>query len=375
MDILSEMRPFFYPTAVAVVGVSREAWKFGSVTFSALRKFGSMPVYPVSSRLTEFMGLPVFPSISSLPKEVDLVVLCLPAALVPASVQKCAGHGIPAVIIPSGGFREIGTEEGRSLEAELIRLAGSGMRLIGPNCFGVYSPAGGMTILPGEGYPKKSGGVSFFAQSGGLTEDFCGQAEVFGIYINHAVSYGNGCDVNELTLCEYFRSDEKTKMVGAYLEGVKTGRRFFESVREMAMTKPTVLWKAGLTPGGARAAASHTGSLAGSDTAWRTFFKQTGAIQVFGMEELLDTLSVFSHLPPTSNDQVAVICGGGGAAVAAGDACYRAGLTIASFDEKTREKLRAILPPTGAGRNNPLDCDVPFPRSSVFRSILEHGDR
>lgn len=372
MDILSEMRPFFYPKAVAVVGVSRETWKFGSVAFSALRKFSStLPIYPVNSRLTEFMGVPVFPSISSLPKEVDLVFLFLPAALVPASVRECADHGIPAVIIPGGGFREIGTEEGWCLEAELVSLAGSGVRLIGPNCFGVYSPAGGITILPGEAYPKKSGGVSFFAQSGGLTEDFCGLAEASGIYINHAVSFGNACDVNELTLCEYFRSDEKTKMVGGYLEGLKTGRRFFEAVREMAMTKPTVLWKAGLTPGGAKAAASHTGSLAGSDTAWRTFFKQTGAIQVFGMEDLLDTLSVFSHLPPTSNDQVAIICGGGGAGVAAGDACYRAGLTMASFDEKTRGKLRSTLAPTGASKNNPVDCDVPFPRPSVFRSVLE----
>jgi len=204
-----------------------------------------------------------------------------------------------------------------------------------------------------------------------MTEDFCGLSQEYGLYVNHAVSYGNACDVNELDLCRYFCADEKTKMVGAYIEGIKTGKAFFDTIRDLAATKPTVLWKAGLTPGGARAAASHTGSLAGTDTVWAAFFQQTGAIQVFGMEELLDTLSVFCLAPPTQNDKVAVICGGGGAGVAAGDACFRAGLTVATLDDGTREKLKSILPPTGAIPHNPVDCDNPFPRPSVFKGTLE----
>jgi acyl-CoA synthetase (NDP forming) len=372
MNVLSEMHPFFYPRAIAVVGVSRDSWKFGSATLIALQKFGStIPVYPVSNRMTEFMGLQVYPSISVLPKEVDLVIICLPAARVAEAVRECSKQGISAVIVPSGGFQEIGTAEGKRLEAELSSLAGSGLRIIGPNCFGVYSPAGGITILPGADYPRTNGPVSFFAQSGGITEDFCCLSQDYGFYINHAVSYGNACDINELDLSQYFLADEKTGILAAYIEGVKTGRDFFEVVRKLAAAKPTIIWKGGLTPSGAKAAASHTGSLAGSDTAWTAFFKQTGAIQVFSMEELLDTISAFYHLPARKDNRVAVVCGGGGVGVAASDACYRAGLTLATFDERTLQKLASILPPTGANPHNPVDCDNPFPRSSMLREILE----
>ncbi|MEW6663646.1 MAG: CoA-binding protein [Thermodesulfobacteriota bacterium] len=240
MRILSEMRSFFHPRGVAVVGVSRDEWKFGSVMFIALQKFGSStPLYPVSHRITEFMGRKVFPSISALPEEADLAIVCLPAPFVAETVRECSRKG------------------------------------------------------------------------------------------------------------------------------------FFEVVRSMAATKPTVLWKAGLTPGGARAAASHTGSLAGSDTAWTAFFKQTGAIQVFSMEELLDTVSVFYHLPATGDSRVALVAGGGGIGVSGSDACHRAGLRFPSFDEKTREKLTSLLPRTGANRRNPVDCDTPFPRPSALRNVLE----
>jgi acyl-CoA synthetase (NDP forming) len=369
MDILSEMRPFFYPRAVAVVGVSRDPWKFGSATFIALRKFGStIPIYPVSSRITEFMGLQVYPSVSTLPKEVDLVILCLPAVLVAEVVRECSQRGISAVLLPSGGFREIGTAEGKRLEAELGSLIGLGVRVIGPNCFGVYSPEGGLTILPGADYPRTSGTVSFFAQSGGITEDFCGLSQDYGFYINQAVSYGNACDINELELSRYFLVDERTSIVAAYIEGVRTGRLFLEAVRRLSEVKPTIIWKGGLTPSGSKAAASHTGSLAGSDVVWSAFYKQTGAIQVLGMEELLDTISAFYHLPLTRDNRVAVVCGGGGTGVAASDACHRAGLTLATFDETTHQKLVSILPPTGP--HNPVDCDNPFPKATVLRDIL-----
>ena len=372
MDIVSEMRPFFYPRAVAVVGVSRASWKFGSATYLALKNFASdLPVYPVSSRIGEFMGARAYPSVETLPEDVDLVVLCLPAALVPESVRQCRQKGIRAVIVPSGGFREVGTDEGKGLEAELSRLAGSEVRVIGPNCFGVYSPGGQLTILPGADYPRDPGNVGFFAQSGGMTEDFCGFARDYGFSISQAISYGNACDVNEVDLAEYFLADERTTIVAAYLEGVRKGSAFFDVLRRLAVVKPTIILKGGLTPSGARAAASHTGSLAGSEGAWSAFFKQTRAIQVYAVEELLDTIAAFHHLPPTNDDRVGVVCGGGGVGVAASDACFRAGLRTAEFDDLTHLRLAAILPPTGASPHNPVDCDNPFPRPAMLRAILE----
>jgi acyl-CoA synthetase (NDP forming) len=367
-----DMRSFFRPRAVAVVGVSRDTWKFGSATFIALKEFGAeIPIYPVSDRITEFLDIKVYPSISALPEGVDMAIICLPARLVAQAVRDCSQKEISAVVVPSGGFREIGTDEGRRLETELGSLAGSGVRIIGPNCFGVYSPGGGITILPGADYPRTSGTVGFFAQSGGMTEDFCGLAQDYSFSISQAVSYGNACDVSELDMSEFFLSDEKTGIVAAYMEGVKDGRRFFDVIRRLAKTKPTVILKAGLTPAGAKAAASHTGSLAGSDTAWGALFKQTGATQVFSMEELLDTVSAFYHLPPNRDDRVAVVCGGGGVGVAASDACFRAGLTMATFDEETHKKLASILPPTGASPHNPVDCDNPFPKATVLQDILQ----
>jgi acyl-CoA synthetase (NDP forming) len=183
--------------------------------------------------------------------------------------------------------------------------------------------------------------------------------------------YGNACDVNEVDLSRYFLADEKTSIVAAYIEGVRAGTSFFEAVQKLAAAKPTVIWKAGLSPGGARAAASHTGSLAGSEDAWTAFFKQTGAVRAFSLEELLDTISAFHLLPATRDDRVAAICGAGGFGVAASDACYRAGLTLAAFDEATRLKLGSILPPTASGPGNPVDCVNPFPRPSMLKDILE----
>jgi acyl-CoA synthetase (NDP forming) len=372
MDFQSEMRSFFNPRAVGVVGVSRDPWKFGSVMLRRLKKFGStIPIYPVSNRLTELDGLKVFPSISALPDGVDLVILCLPAALTPEAVRECSQKGIPSVIIPSGGFRETGTEQGKRLEAELRSLTGRGTRVIGPNCFGVYSPAGGLTILPGADFPRTPGSIGFFAQSGGITEDFCFLLPDYGCYASHAVSYGNACDVNEVDLARYYLADSETRIVAAYLEGVKNRKDFFPLMQKLAADKPTLIWKAGLTPTGAAAAASHTGSMAGGDAAWGAFFKQTGAIPVQGMEELLDVVSVIDHLPPTGDDRVALIAGGGGIGVAGSDACFRSGLTLSRFDDETRRKLTSILPPTGANRGNPVDSDNPFPRPSVLRGVLE----
>jgi acyl-CoA synthetase (NDP forming) len=204
-----------------------------------------------------------------------------------------------------------------------------------------------------------------------MTEDFCGLAQDYGFYVSQAVSYGNACDINEVDLSEYFLADERTAIVAAYMEGVTSGRAFFDVTQRLATAKPTILLKGGLTPGGARAAASHTGSLAGSDTAWKAFFTQTGAIQVLSMEEMLDTIAAFSHLPHTTDDRVAVVCGGGGAGVAASDACFRAGLTMATFDGNALERLTSLLPPTGASAHNPVDCDNPFPKATMLREILD----
>jgi len=272
----------------------------------------------------------------------------------------------------TGGFAEIGTPEGRRLESELAGLAGSDMRIIGPNCFGVYSPGGGVTQIPGENYPCEAGHLGFLSQSGGLSEDVFRYAADYGLRFSQGISYGNACDVNEVDLMAYFAADPNTKIVGAYLEGIKNGPDFMQIARRLARKKPTIIWKGGLTPTGAKMAASHTGSMAGDEKVWRAFFRQTGAVQVQGVEEFLDTAAAFYHLPPQSDRRVALICGGGGSGVAFSDACFQEGLTMAQLNPSVEQNIAGCLAPLGTSSHNPIDVGPPFPPGKVLETIMEH---
>ncbi len=367
------MRPFFYPRSIAVVGVSKNPAGVGTSMVMALRRFGfSGEIYPVNPRLTELLGLRVYPSISAIPGEVDFAKVYVPTAAVLDVMKECRQKGVPAVEVFTGGFSEINTAEGRKLESELTALAGGGMRIIGPNCFGVYSPGGGVTQIPGVNYPSESGSMGFLSQSGGLSEDVFRYAGDYGLRFTHGISYGNACDINEVDLLKYFEADPNTGIIGAYLEGVKSGIEFLGVVRRLALKKPLVIWKGGLTPSGARVAASHTGSLAGDAKIWSAIFRQTGAVQVHSVEELLDTASAFYHLPPQADPRVAAVCGGGGVGVAFSDACYREGLTMAELSREVQDKIAAFLAPLGTSAHNPVDVGPPFPPGEALEGIMEN---
>jgi acyl-CoA synthetase (NDP forming) len=371
-DILAELKPFFYPRSIAVVGVSKNPAGVGTCMVRALQRFGFKgDIYPVNPKMTELMGLQVYPSISDIPGEVDFARLYVPTVAALDTIKECRQKHIPAVEIFTGGFSEIGTDEGKRLEAEISSLAGNGMRIIGPNCFGVYSPGGGVTQIPGENYQKESGPLGFLSQSGGLSEDVFRYSIDYGLRFTHGVSYGNAVDVNEVDLLKYFETDPNTRVVGAYLEGVKNGKEFIRVIRTLALKKPLIIWKGGLTPSGSRVAASHTGSLAGSEKVWSAIFRQTGAVRVDNIEELLDTASAFCHLPPQTDLGVAFICGGGGVGVAFGDSCYREGLVVAELSIELKEKIAGYLAPLGTSANNPIDVGPPFPQAENLEKIMD----
>ena len=370
--IYEELRPLFYPRSVAVVGVSKDAWKPGSSMLRALIRFGyAGRLYPVGGRGGELMGLEVHPSVTSLPEVVDLAFLFVPAQAVPSVVRECREKGVRAIIAFTSGFSETGTEAGEALEAELIREFDGSFRMVGPNCLGLYCPAGGVTQHPGEGYSRESGDVSFIAQSGGLSEDFARGAPNFGFYASKVISYGNACDLNEADLLEYMGADPATKIIGMYIEGARNGRRFAEVLRRVCAKKPVVVWKGGVTPQGAAAASSHTGSLAGSLEVWAALLHQAGAVQVGSMEELLDTVAAFHFLPGLADLRIGYVCAGGGTSVAAGDASYRAGLTLPHMSPRICEKIASFLPPVGSSASNPVDVLAPFPTPDEIKGILE----
>jgi len=371
-NILEEFRPFFYPRSIAVVGVSQDRTKFGSSQLSAFRRFGFKGrLYPVGQGGTEFQGLKGYASITDIPEDVDLACICLPAPRVPAAVRECKAKNIPAVIVLSSGFSESGRAEARQLEADLTRLSGDGLRILGPNCFGIYSPEGGVTMIPGPHFPNESGSVGLLSQSGGVSVEFSRLSSAYGIKPSQVVSYGNACDITELQLLRYFEADPRTLIIAVYIEGARRGRDFFNTARRLALKKPLIIWKGGSTPRGAQAAASHTASLAGSETAWTALFRQTGAIQVHSLEEMMDTASALSNMPPPKDPRVAFVCGGGGFGVAASDNCYREGLIMPALSPKLQQKLVAILAPIGTSPTNPVDTGNPFPPTAMLQGILE----
>lgn len=371
-DIYEELRPIFFPRSAAVVGVSPDTWKPGSSMLRALMRFGfEGPIYPVSARGGTLMGLEVYPSVQSLPEAVDVAFLFVPTQSLVDVVRQCKEKGVRGVVAFTGGFSETGTPQGRALEEELKREFDGSFRMIGPNCLGVYSPGGGVTQHPGESYSRRSGDVAFIAQSGGLSEDFARAAPNFGFYCSKVVSYGNACDVNEADLLEYAGADPATNVIGMYIEGPRDGRRFANVLRDVASRKPVVLWKGGVTPLGAAAASSHTGSLAGSVEVWSALLKQVGAIQVGSFEESLDTLAAFHFLPGLSDTRIGYVGAGGGNTVVAGDASYRSGLPLPRMSAQTQQKMAAFLPPVGSSTANPVDVLAPMPSAPELKGILE----
>lgn len=368
---LDEFAPVFYPGSHAIVGASANGRKFGGRFLQALLNFGyGGKLFPVNPQETEVQGLRTYPSVRDIPEPVDFASVAVPARAVPGVVEECLAKGVKAVQVLSAGFREVG-EEGRRLEEQLTRIAARGIRIIGPNCFGVYCPGGGLTILPGDYLPSESGPIGFISQSGGYAIRVPRRADGLGLRFSKVVSYGNACDINECDLIEYFGDDPETSIIAGYIEGVRDGRRFFHVLREVSRRKPVILWKGGLTQGGARAAQSHTASLAGREAIWDAVFRQTGAIPVCGLEELMDTLLAFVHLPPFGGRRVAAFGGGGGIGVAAADAFERAGMAVPVFPPHLQKKLLGLIPAAGASARNPVDVASPFPPPAMLRSVME----
>jgi acetate---CoA ligase (ADP-forming) subunit alpha len=372
VDKASQLDAIFFPRNLAVIGVSANPDTFGGRFLKALIDFGFKGgLFPVNPKGGEIFGLKIYPTVSDIPAAVDSADIMVPAPLVPQVLSECLAAGVKGAQIYSSGFAETGIAERAALEEELKSIAAQGIRVIGPNCFGVYCPAGGHTLLPGGDFPKQSGPVGFISQSGGHAVELGRQAKGRGLRFSKAVSYGNACDVNEADLLEYMAQDPDTKIITMYLEGPRQGRRFFDLVEATARKKPVVIWKAGLTEAGARAVRSHTGSLGGEEAIWQALFKQTAAIRVGSLEELADTAEALLLLPPSTGRRIGMVGGGGGTSVAATDACAAVGLTVPPFDDALRQRLMDILPLAGTMMRNPVDVGVPLVPPDVFKRVLE----
>ncbi|VUT25164.1 MAG: Succinyl-CoA ligase [ADP-forming] subunit alpha [Candidatus Methanolliviera sp. GoM_oil] len=353
MANISEFNRIFHPRGVAVVGVSSNPAKFGNIFFSGLIEAGSN-VYPINLKEKEILGREAYPSVKEIPDDVDYAVISIPTSGIPKVIEDCGEKGVKAVSIYTAEYSESGTKEGIKREKELVDAAKkANVRIIGPNCIGIYCPGGRLSFFPGVSMER--GDIGFISQSGGHAEEFAYEAESWGIRFSKIISYGNACDVNCEELLAYLAEDPETRIIGIYVEGVKDGRRFFDTLKDAARQKPVVIWKGGATEGGTRAVASHTGSLAGSPAIWSTAIKQSGAIEVSGRDEFADTLSAIRYLSRPSGKAAGIVGAGGGAGVTSTDICEMNGLSVPQLEVKTMEELSKIVPPMGTSVKNPVD--------------------
>ena len=343
----------FHPRTVAVVGASTIDLESGWVV--RLVNFGYPGrIYPVNPKASEIAGLKCYPTVRDIPEPVDLAIFNIPARLTPQAMQDCAARGVKIVHIFTAGFSETGKEEARKLEARVAEIARAGnVRVIGPNCMGVYYPAGGLTFS--TTFAREAGTVSLVSQSGAGATRFVYLANDRHIYFSKVVSYGNALDLDAPDFLEYLAEDSETAIITCYIEGVRNGRRFMAAVKRCLQWKPVIIMKAGLTESGAGAAASHTASLAGSALVWDAFFRQTGAIRVDSLEEMADVVMALLRMKHVGGRRVGIVGRGGGIGVIATDVCERAGLKVPPFLPETQRQLEAISPEAGITVRNPVE--------------------
>lgn len=356
-ELMKQIDALFHPRSIAIVGVPR-GMKTGKIFLIALLDQGFPgAIYPVNPGAKEIDGLKAYPRVSDIPEPVDLAIILVPQQHSLQVLRECAAKGVKGAVLFTSGFSETGTDSGKALEAEMVSIArAAGMRLIGPNGMGLYSPETGLSFFPQ--LSTEPGPVGMISHSGSLTNILGRIAEDNGIRFSKVISSGNECDLIAADFLSYLANDPATRVIGAYLEGIKNGPYFLEVLQETSLQKPVIIWKVGLTPEGSRAANSHTGALAGSQRIWRAIVQQTGAIPVYGFEPMVDALMGFSMLPAEIGSRIAIISGPGGLAVSAAEACGREGLKLAELSLQTRSKLSEFIPATGTSLNNPVDVSL-----------------
>jgi acyl-CoA synthetase (NDP forming) len=277
---------------------------------------------------------------------------------------------VKAAIVFTAGFSELGTEEGRERGAALMAAARGGeLRLVGPNCMGVYVPKSGLGSFPD--LPSDQGPIAFVSQSGSLSSRLVWSGEGRGLAFSKVISVGNQADLETSDFLEYLAEDPETEIVAAYIEGAKDGRRLWRALTVAGRRKHLVVWKVGRTRSGAQAANSHTGAMAGETEIWSGLLRQAGALQVRDIDELLDVLVALRHLGRPAGGRMAIVTGPGGPAVSAADACEEAGLELAELAEETKTRLRAVVASAGTSVRNPVDIGLVLAGATeMYRRVL-----
>ncbi len=367
--VTTNLDRIFNPKSIAVVGASEERGSVGQILLNNLTQTGyEGKVYPVNIHRKEVMGLKAYPNVGAIRDSVDLAIIATPAKTVPGIVEECGKAGIIGLIIISAGFKEIG-EEGRALEEQLLALKNKyNLRIIGPNCFGVIRPNIKMNGTFAESMPK-AGNIAFISQSGALGSAILDWAFQNNIGFSNFVSVGSMIDVDFGDLIDYFGNDPQTRSIIMYIEGISNARKFMSAARHFAKTKPIIVVKAGKFSASAKAAASHTGSLTGSDMVYHAAFKRAGIVRVEEISDLFNAAEVLGMQPLPQGPNLAIITNAGGPGVMAADALIARGGKLAKLSENTMKQLDKVLPAYWS-HGNPIDI-LGDANAERYRAVMD----
>lgn len=353
-----EIDALFHPRSIAVVGASANPRSQGYEFVQGLHEAGFPgPIYPVNPRLDELFGRKAYARLADIPGTVDFVISAVPATAVLELVDGAKAKGTKLIHFYTARFTETGRADAAELERELRRRTQeAGIRVIGPNCMGLYYPKEKITFEPG--LPEEPGNIGFLTQSGSHAFRVIGRGRDRGLRFSKVISYGNALDLNESDFLDYFANDPETEIIAAYVEGLQDGRRFFDALRRAASRKPVVVLKGGRTAAGQAAASSHTAALASTQAVWQAAVRQAGALEVTSLNDLIDMLVAFRNAGPVRGLRVGVLGGAGGGAVESADLCHEAGLDVAPLPQDIREQLRAKVPHAWDWVGNPVDGSI-----------------
>lgn len=380
MDSKTNLDSLFKPKSIALIGAAHTEEKLGGVILKNLLKFKGA-VYPVNPKYSELMGLKAYPSASDIPEPVDLAIIMRPAAEVPEILRELAGRA-KSVIIASSGFAEIGENE---IQNEVIKAGKEiGVRILGPNCMGIYNPSHRLDtfFLPDERLKRpKKGNVAVVSQSGAILSCLLGAIENSNTGVSKAVGYGNAIDINEADIYEYLANDKSTSVVISYIESLGDGRKFIEKAKILSEKKPLLILKAGKGVSGQAAAFSHTGRLAGKYEVFHSILRQFGIREVEDFDVLIDATKALAFQGRATRDKkqgdignrVLIITNGGGSGVLAADECMRQGLEVAKLMDDKTEKLKQIFPHF-YGINNPIDLTAQVRDEDYVTALNELKD-
>ncbi len=347
----------FHPSSVAIIGASENELSAGYAYTRFLKEEFQGNIYPVNPKLDEILGLKAFSNLEEAPDPVDYVISCISAEKIPDLIEECGNKNVQIIHLFTARMSETGRVERKQLEKEVLRKAEKyDIRVLGPNCMGVYNPEVGLSY--NYDFPQEPGCIGVISQSGGASSDLVHYGGIRGLRFSKVFSYGNALDLDESELLQYLAKDDQTEVIAIYIEGVNDGKNFVDSLKFASERKPIVVLKGGKSKAGERSVSSHTASMAGSEKVWKGIFSQCGAVEVQSFKQWIDQLVAFRFVPQKLGKRLLIAGGGGGKSALSADIWEKEGFKIPEIPQTMRDELKDKAPEVWDWLKNPVDFSI-----------------